>query len=448
MDNSLIIKLTQKDLLKKTSFSIGLIVFISLYTIVDSLFISNFINTEALASLNLGFPLITITNAFAFMFSTGSSAWISIKLGAGEKKQASKDFSLITLCAFILLIIIATIINFNLNSIVNLLGATKDTFDYTKDYLKIIMGMSPFFFLQVIYQSILFVDDNGKLAFKMVVFSGLTNIVFDYIFIVVLNMGIKGAAWGSAMGYIIWSIFGTIYFFKNKKGIHFTKPSKNICAITHSMSNGMSEMITNLSSSITTLYFNFLTLKYLGTDGVAAISIILYCQFLFSSIFFGFSIGATPLIGYGWGAKKYSYTHNLIKLCLKLITFFSIIMFIFSFLGSNFVTGLFCRPDNDVYYIASHGLKLFSFSFLMGGISIITSTIFTALGDGKKSAIISFLRIFVFSLFFLSVLPRILNVDGIWLAIPAAEGVMLIIDAIFLLNLGKKLISLHKNIAI
>jgi Na+-driven multidrug efflux pump len=299
--------------------------------------------------------------------------------------------------------------------------------------------------LQIIYQGFLFVDNKGKLAFRLVIISGVVNVIFDYLFIKVLGMGITGAAWGTALGYLVWGIYGTYYFFTNKDGIHFTTPSKNKSVIIKTISNGMSEMVTNLSSSITTYYFNYLSLKYLGTDGVAAISIILYCQFLFSSIFFGLSIGSAPLIGYAWGAKKYEYTEKLIKLCFKLVFIFSIIMFVISFFGSNLVTGLFCRPDNSVYDIASRGLRLFSFSFLICGISIITSTIFTSIGDGKRSATISFLRVFIFTLLFLTILPTIIGTDGIWIAIPVAEFIMIFIDAIYLSNLNKKLKELENK---
>jgi putative MATE family efflux protein len=445
MPNSLTIKLTTKDLLKKTSFSIGLLIFTSLYTIVDSLFISNYVNTNALAALNLAFPLITITSAFGFMFATGGSSWVSIKLGEKKEKQASKDFSLIVAFSFVVSIIIAAIIELYLTPIVHLLGATDETFNYTRQYLGIIIFMSPIFVLQILYQLFLFVNNKGKIAFRLVVLSGLVNVLFDYLFMKVFGMGIKGAAWGTSLGYLVWGVYGTYYFFCHKDGLHFTTPSKNKKIITKSISNGMSEMVTNLSSSITTYYFNFLTLKYLGTDGLAAISILLYCQFLFSSIFFGLSIGASPLVGYAWGAKKYEYTDKLIKLCFRLVLIFSILMFGISFFGSNIVTGLFCRPDNPVYDIASHGLRLFSFSFLICGISIIASTIFTAIGDGKRSAIISFLRVFIFTLLFLTILPRILGTDGIWLAIPVAEFIMIFIDAFYLLNLSKRLKELDNK---
>jgi putative MATE family efflux protein len=443
MTNSLTIKLTSMDLFKKTFFSMGLLVFTSLYTIVDSLFISNYVNTNALAALNLAFPLIILTNAFAFMFSTGGSTWVSIKLGEKEEKQASKDFSLIVLFAFLVSILLAIIIEIYLDPIVHILGATRETFTYTKQYLRIVILTSPIFILQIIFQGFMFVDNKGRLAFRLVVISGVANIVFDYIFIKIFKMGISGAAWGTAIGYLVWGVYGTIYFLKNKKGLHFAIPSKNKRVISRSISNGMSEMVTNLSSSVTTFYFNYLTLKYIGTDGVAAISIILYCQFLFSSIFFGFAIGSAPLIGYAWGAKKYEYTDKLIKLCFRLVFIFSIIMFAISFFGSNIVTGFFCRPENSVYDIATRGLRLFSFNFLVCGISIISSNIFTSIGDGKKSATLSFLRVFVFTLLFLTILPKILGTDGIWLAIPLAEAVMIFIDAIFLSKLSFKLKKLE-----
>jgi putative MATE family efflux protein len=445
MSDSLTIKLTTKDLFKKTIFSIGLLVFTSLYTIVDSLFISNYINTNALAALNLAFPLITLTSAFAFMFSTGGCAWVSIKLGEREEEKASKDFSLIVVFSFVVSIVLALILELYLDPIVHFLGATEETFNYTKQYLRITVLTSPIFILQILYQGFLFVDNKGKLAFRLVFISGVVNVIFDYIFIKIFGMGIRGAAWGTALGYLVWGVYGTYYFLRNKEGIHFSVPSKNKRVILRTISNGMSEMVTSLSTSITTFYFNYLTLKYLGADGVAAISILLYCQFLFSSIFIGFSIGASPLIGYAWGARKYEYTDKLIKLCFRLVFIFSLLMFGISFFGSNLVTGLFCRADNPVYDLAAHGLRLFSFSFLVCGISIISSTIFTSIGDGKRSATISFLRVFIFTLLFLTILPMIFGVNGIWLAIPVAEVIMIFIDAIYLSKLSKKLKILEKK---
>lgn len=446
MSNSLTIKLSSKELLKRTTFSIGLLVFTSLYTIVDSIFVSNFVNTDALAALNIAFPLITLTNAIGFMFSSGGCAWISIKLGEKKVEQASKDFSLIVGFAFATLILISALILLNLDAIVRALGAKNySLFEYARDYLSIVILTSPFFILQIIYQQVLFIDNKGKLAFNLVIISGVANIIFDYIFIVKFGWGIKGAAWGTAMGYFIWAIYGTFYFAKNKGGLHFTRPSKNKNVITKSLSNGMSEMVTNLSSSITTYYLNYLTLKYAGADGVAAISIILYCQFLFSSIFFGFAIGSSPIIGYGWGARQYEYTDNLIKICFRLVFIFSAVMFAISFFGSNIVTNLFCRPDNPVYPLATHGLRLFSFSFLFCGISIITSNVFTSIGDGKRSAIISFLRVFIFTILFLTILPPIAGLDGIWLAIPAAELVMIAVDVLFLNKLHRKILNLEEK---
>ncbi|MGH4038623.1 MAG: MATE family efflux transporter [Sphaerochaeta sp.] len=193
MSNSLTIKLTSKELLKKTTFSIGLLVFTSLYTIVDSIFVSNFVNTDALAALNIAFPLITITTAIGFMFSSGGGAWIAIKLGEKKIEQASKDFSLIVSFAVAILILISTIVLLNLDAIVRALGAKDSSlFEYARDYLSIVILTSPLFILQIIYQQVLFIDNKGKLAFNLVVISGVANMIFDYIFIVKFGWGIKG----------------------------------------------------------------------------------------------------------------------------------------------------------------------------------------------------------------------------------------------------------------
>jgi len=440
MDTSLKIKLSSKNLLLKIWTSVGLMIFTSLYTIVDSLFVSNYINTTALAGINIAFPLITLIDAFIFMMASGGVAWVSIKIGAGEKEKANHDFSLIVYFGLFITIFFVCLALPSLDSLVKFLGAKDpELFGYTKDYLLLILLLDPFFMLQIIFQQFLFVEGKGKFALILTLSSGLTNIFFDYLFIVVLNLGIQGAALGTGAGYCVSTLFAGIFFIRNKKGLHLTKPSRNFSVIRGTMSNGLSEMVTNLSTSLTTFYLNYLTLKYLGSAGVAAISIIFYCQFLFSSIFFGFSIGSAPLIGFGWGSQEYDYTKKLLKLCVKLVLIFSLTMFIIAFTGAEIITQFFCRPDNPVYGITTHGLRLFSLSFLFSGISIFASSAFTALGDGRRSAILSFVRVFVLTLFFLTVFPLLLGVDGIWLAIPAAEITMVAIDVFFLGQLAKRL---------
>ena len=446
MGEKLSIELNTTSLLKKTIFSIGLLIFTSLYTIVDSIFVSHFINTTALASINLAFPLFCLLGAFNFMISSGGNAWVSIRLGEGEKEKAKKDFSLIIYFGLALSIVLMLITIPNINFIVRILGAnTNELFNYTKDYLIILLLFSPLFLIQVLFQGFLFVDGNGKLALFLTVLSGIANIIFDYLFIVVFDMGIQGAAYGTGVGYSFSAIGGFIFFLRNKNGLYLTKPSKNKRVIIGSITNGSSEMVTNISSALTTFIFNTLTLKYAGADGVAAITIILYCQFLFSSIFFGFSMGASPLIGYGWGAKRYDYTKKLLKLCFRFVIIFQLFMFILASTQSELITGFFCSPDNPVFDLSVHGLKLFSFGFLFCGISIFASSTFTALGDGKRSAILSFVRVFVLTLFFLLFLPTVMGLDGIWLAIPIAEALMIILDIIFLTKLNKRLSLLAKE---
>lgn len=440
MSNVLTIKLNSKELLKKVFPSMVLMVIISMYTLIDSLFVSNFVGTSALASLNLAFPLITLISAFGFMLSTGGMAWVAIKIGAGKREKAIKDFSFIVYFGIIATIIIVMLILPFLDILVKLLGA-KDLvlFNYTKTYLFWILIFSPFFILQILFQSFLFVDGNGKLAVFLTILSGLTNIFMDYVFIVLLDLGIQGASFGTGIGYLVTAIIGSIYFYKNKKGIHFTKPSYDFKVIKGSLSNGMSEMVTNISSSITTYYFNYLTLRYLGVEGVAAISIILYCQFLFSSIFFGLCIGSSPLIGNGWGANDFKYSKKLIYLNFKFIFFLSLLMFIIAFFGSPYITSLFCDRDNPVFLVASNALKIFSFSFLFCGFSIFTSNVFTSIGDGKRSAFVSLLRVFILTILFLTILPPIFGSIGIWISIPIVESIMILVDFIFIKKLFKRI---------
>ena len=421
-------------------------VFTSFYTVVDSLFITNFVSTTALAAINISFPIISLLTALGFMLSSGGMAWVSIKLGEGKKDKAIKDFSLIIYFGFFVIAVLVAIILPFIDPLIRMLGA-KDAvlFKYTKDYLVLLLIMSPVFILQILFQNFLLVAGKGKLALVLTISSGLANIVFDYLFIVVLKMGIVGAALGTGIGYFVTAIYGCVFFLKNKNGLHLAKPSHDLKVITGTMGNGISEMVINLSVAVTTYFFNFLTLKYIGTDGVAAISIIMECQFLFSSIFYGFGMGSSPLIAFAWGAKKYKYTKNLLKLCFKINILFSVIMFGISFGGANIITRLFCKIDNPVYGITTYGLKLFSISFLFSGISEFTSSTFTSLGDGKRSGFIAFLRLFVFTVLFLTIFPVLFGITGIWLAVPAAETVMLLINIGFLYKLAKRLNVLHRN---
>ena len=421
-------------------------VFTSFYTVVDSLFITNFVSTTALAAINIGFPIIILLTAIGFMISSGGMAWVSIKLGEGKKEKAIKDFSLIIYFGFFIIVILVAIILPFIDPLIRILGA-KDAilFKYTKDYLFLLLIMSPAFILQILFQNFLLVAGKGKLALGLTLSSGVANIVFDYLFIVVLKMGIVGAALGTGIGYFVTAIYGGVFFLKNKKGLHLSKPSHDFKVITGTMSNGVSEMVINLSVAVTTYFFNLLTLKYIGTDGVAAISIIMDCQFLFSSIFYGFGMGSSPLIGFAWGAKKYKYTKNLLKLCFKITILFSLIMFGISFGGAPLIARLFCKIDNPVYSITTYGLRLFSISFLFSGISEFTSSTFTSLGDGRRSGFVAFLRLFVFTILFLLLFPVLFGVTGIWLAVPAAELVMVLINIGFLYKLAKRLNVLHRN---
>jgi len=421
-------------------------VFTSFYTVVDSLFITNFVGTTALAAINIGFPIIIFLSAIGFMISSGGMAWVSIKLGEGKKEKAIRDFSLIIYFGFFITIVFVAIVLPFINQLIRMLGAKEEVlFKFTKDYLVLLLLMSPAFILQILFQNFLLVAGKGKLALALTISSGLANIIFDYLFIVVLKMGIVGAALGTGIGYFVTAIYGGVFFLRNKEGIHLSKPSHDFRVITGTMSNGISEMVINLSVAVTTYFFNFLTLKYIGTNGVAAISIIMDCQFLFSSIFYGFGMGSSPLIGFAWGAKKYKYTKNLLKLCFKINIIFSLVMFAISFGGANIITKLFCSVDNPVYSITTHGLRLFSISFLFSGISEFTSSTFTSLGDGKRSGFVAFLRLFVFTILFLTIFPMLFGINGIWLAVPAAEIAMLFINVSFLYELAKRLNVLHRN---
>lgn len=269
------------------------------------------------------------------------------------------------------------------------------------------------------------------------VFAGVANIVFDYVFIVLFQLGIIGAALGTGIGYMIPTIVGTLFFMTNKSELHFHKLKMDIYVLLKSCSNGASEMVSQLSSAVITFLFNAIMMKLLGEDGVAAITVIIYSQFLLTTLYIGFSMGVAPVISYNYGNGNTQQLKKVVRICLGVVTVISAVVFLFSFLGGEKITKIFAENNENVFEIAKTGFVVFSFSFLFSGGNIFTSAMFTALSNGKISAAISFLRTFGLITISLLILPRFFKVIGVWLAIPIAELVTLIV-AIFLIFVYRK----------
>ncbi|MDE6253646.1 MAG: MATE family efflux transporter [Lachnospiraceae bacterium] len=413
--------------------SMVMMLFMGLYTIVDTIFVARFVDTNALSSINIVCPVINIIVGLGTMLATGGNAIVAKKMGSGKTDEARSNFTLIIITGAITGLVITVIGILFIDEIIWGLGASEILFHYCKDYLMIQFLFVVGNMMQVLYQNLFVTAGKPTLGLILSVLAGIANIVFDYIFIVLLQMGIKGAAIGTGIGYMIPTIIGTIFFLTGRSELHFCMPKLDTSVLLKSCSNGASEMVSQLSTAATTFLFNATMMKLLGEDGVAAITVIIYSQFLLTTLYIGFSMGVAPVISYNYGSENVKQLKKVVHICFCFIMTISIFVFLFSFFAGENIVKVFAENNKNVFEITKVGFTIFSFSFLFSGCNIFASALFTALSNGKVSATISFLRTFGFITVSLLVLPRFLQVTGVWLAIPIAEllTLMLTIYLIF-----------------
>lgn len=432
MNNSITKEFRFGSLIRFALPTIIMMIFMSLYGIVDAIFVSRFIGTDALSAINIVYPAINLVMAIAIMLSTGGSAVVARKLGEGKTKQAYENYTLIVITGVIAGLVIGIIGILFLEPICNILGASPLLMDYCKDYLFVIMLFAPAMVLQLLFQTFFVAAGQPNLGLALTILAGITNGILDYVFIVPMDLGITGAALATATGYMIPAIVGLIYFFKKKNSLHFVAFKVDWSVLKESCFNGSSEMVTNVSTGIITFLFNILMMRYLGENGVAAITIVLYAQFLLTALYLGFSMGVAPIISYNHGNKNIQQLKSIFKSSMIFITISSAVVFIFSLgLAENLVS-IFSPVGTPVYDIATEGFLLFSSSFLFTGINIYASSMFTAFSNGRVSAIISFMRTFVFIMLGLLLLPKVLEINGLWLAVPIAEFMTLVLSVILI----------------
>lgn len=426
------------SLLRFAAPTIIMMIFMGLYTIVDTIFVSQFVNTDALSALNIVCPVINITVGLGTMIATGGNAIVSRKMGAGNAQEAKEDFTL--------LIITGAIIGFTIllggviciDKIIYILGASDLLFPYCKNYLFILLLFIPANVLQTLFSNLFVTAGKPGLGFGLSFLAGIANIVLDYVFIVLCRLGIQGAALGTGFGYLIPTVVGLIYFAKNSGSLSFVKPRLKWNVVKESCINGSSEMVSQLATAITTFLFNITMMNLLGENGVAAITIIIYSQFLLNTLYIGYSMGIAPIIGFNYGNKNTIQQKKVFQISIQFITVVSSLIFIFSRFGGTNIIRLFVDGTSEVYQIAADGFTIFSYSFLFCGLNIFTSSMFTALSNGKVSAILSFLRTFGLLAGGILLLPKICGLTGIWLAVPVVEGIMFLVSAACLLNYKEK----------
>ena len=432
MDNKLAKEYKLGQLLEFSLPSIIMMMFVSLYTMVDGFFVSRYVHTDALSAINIIFPLQSAIMGVSIMFATGGCAIVSFNQGEKDMKKASQNFTLINFACLLINFILIAIVFFNLKELAIFLQADEVILPYVMDYFIPLLLLQPLNTLQILYQSFFISAGKPKLGLNLAILGGIVNIVLDYIFILPLDMGIAGAAYATGIGYSIPAIIGIIFFTKNKSGLHYMKFKLNLRVLKNSMINGSSEMVTNLSGSIINLLFNLFMMNFLGSDGVAAITIVLYTQFLMIGLFLGFSMGISPIVSYHHGAGNIKYIKKLIRYSLSFTLVSSIIILILAFTSAPLLSSLFAGDNAHVAKLSEVGLRLFSISFIFSGLNIFASGLFTALSNGFISALLSFSRTFIFTISGIFILSWLFDYNGLFLAVPVAEALCFILSFIMI----------------
>ncbi len=427
------------SLIKFALPNIGMMIFLSLYTIVDGMFISRLVGTTALSAINMSFPLNSLQMAIGIMLGTGGSAIIARRQGEGRADEARQNFTMLVTVAALVGLCFAVLGNIFLDPILRVLGTSELQWADCRIYTLIQLAFAPMLFLQTSFQTLFVTAGKPGLGLLTSVGGGITNMVLDWLFIGPMNMGVAGAAIATCLGYCVPSVIGLVYFFRNRNGSLFFVPFKfDGATLAAACGNGSSEMVSNIANAVTTFMFNMLFMRYRGEDGVAAITIAMYFQFVFTAVYFGFSMGVAPVISYKFGERNIPQLGRIFRICMTFVLACSLGAYLLSWVTLEPALTLFTPRGSGVYEIAMSGFPIYAVSFLLMGTSIFASSLFTALSDGLVSAIISFSRTLVFLAAMLLLLPRILEELGIWLAVPVAEGLGVMVSVYFLLKGRKK----------
>lgn len=416
------------SLLKFAFPSIIMMIFMSLYSIVDGFFIAQYVDSMALSAVNIVYPAVSVLLAVGIMFGTGGSAVVAAKIGQGKHEEANRNFSALALTTVIIGVLGAVLGNIFCRQICSLLGATPVLMDYGVSYLRIILFFAPACLLQALFQSFFVTAGRPGLGLVLTVSAGIANMILDYVFVVPLHLGVSGAALATGLGQCIPAVVGILYFAFARKGLCFTRPEFSKGLLSKSCFNGASEMVSNLSTAVVTYLFNMLMLKLEGEIGVAAITAILYGQFLFVALYLGYSIGVAPVFSFNYGCRNKQRLIKLYRISLRFVLASAVIITLAATFGSPVISAVFMQKGTYGYELTRHGGYLFSIGYLFCGTNIVASGIFTALSDGKTSALISFLRTFVFIILSALLLPLVLGTNGVWLSIPVAEFLTLFVS--------------------
>ncbi len=429
-----------RALLKYTLPSIFAMVFLSTYTVIDGVFVSNLVGEDALAAVNIILPLLGILLAVSLMFATGGNAVIGRFLGEGREHEAREFLTVLYIIGTILGILSTAAVFLFPDQILQALNVSDSLFALSKEYMLSMAVFATPVILQVFTQSFMVTAGKPALGFLLIVFGGLSNILLDYLLISpnIFNLGIAGAGIATGIGNSIPGILGFLYFTFNRKSLlRFTKPKLSGKMLFQSIFNGSSELVGSLATSVTTMMFNVILLSLVGDSGVAAISVILYIQMFQNAIYLGYTVGVSPIISYKYGEGNKPALQKVMGQSIKIIAVSTALVVAATLLLSNQAIGIFISPDSATFDMAKNGLMLFLPAYAFMGFNLFFSAMFTALSNGKVSALISVLRTLVFIVISLLILPQLFDLNGVWLAVPVAEFLSLIVSFTFYRR-GKK----------
>ena len=430
---------TYKKLINFVIPSIGMMMFISIYGVVDGLFVSNFAGKTAFAAINLIMPFIMVLGGMGFMIGAGGTALVAKTLGENEKEKANRYFTIMVLFTVILGAFLTLIGIVFLKPISYFLGATDDMIGDCLLYGRIVIAFTVSFMLQNLFQNFLITAEKPKLGLFATLGAGITNMVLDALFVGLFGWGVAGAAFATGISQCVGTVIPLVFFFKGKNSpLKFVKTKLEIKPILRACANGSSELMTNISSSIVSMVYNFQLIRYIGENGLSAYGVIMYVQFIFISLFIGYVIGVAPIIGFNYGAKNTAELKNIFKKSVILMGGAGVVLSILAFSLANPLAHIFVGYDAELKALTVKAFRLFAPAFLLAGLNIFASSLFTALNNGLISAIISFLRTLVFQLASVLVLPLIFDYDGIWYSITIAEIFAIIISVAFVLAKRKK----------
>ncbi|MFQ7519377.1 MAG: MATE family efflux transporter [Clostridium sp.] len=431
---------TYKKIFRFALPSIVMMVFTSIYGVVDGTFVSNFVGKTPFAAVNLVWPFLMILGAFGFMIGTGGSALVAKTLGEDKKEDANRYFTMLITLVIILGLLLTILGLIVIRPLSSALGASGQMLEDCVTYGRTLVIFNTAFMLQSVFQSLFITAEKPRLGLIMTVIAGLTNMVLDALFIAVFKWGLVGAALATGLSQCIGGVLPLIYFMspKNDTALKFVKTKLEGTVLLKACANGVSELMTTVSSSLVSMLYNFQLMRLAGQNGIAAYGAVMYVEFAFVAVFIGYSIGTAPIVSYHYGAGNNDEVKNMLQKSFKIMSILGITMMVLAQMLASPLAKVFVGYDKELFDMTVHGFRLFSFYFILAGINIYSSSFFTALNNGIISAIISFSRTLGFETLSVIILPIFFKLDGVWMAITVAEICAFVISMSFLISKREK----------